>query len=114
MADAYRQQLVLWVAMAISIPVYFVVARMVQPVDVQANETLVAVLLVVALSLVGLSFPMKSRLRKQSGLIVALILCEAAALFGLVIRFATGSPYYYVFLALGFAGVLLHFPRRQS
>jgi len=86
-----------------------------------------ALLLFSALGLasVALSFVLKGwTLRKaaderrpdlvQSGVIVALACCEAAALFGFVALFVTGSRYAYLLFALGAAGQLLHFPRREQ
>ena len=104
---------VLWLVMAMSIVMYFVVIQMVKPTRAQENPTLVTALLIAALVLVAASFPVKSRLRAQSeksALLVALALCEAAALCGLVIWFSTAWPYYYVFLLLGLAGQAMHFP----
>ena len=49
----------------------------------------------------------------QSGLIVGVSLCEAAALFGLVGLFVTGDRYSYVLFAVGAVGILLHFPSRE-
>ena len=49
----------------------------------------------------------------QSGLILGVALCEAAALFGLVGLLVTGDSYAYVLFAIGAAGILLHFPSRD-
>jgi hypothetical protein len=49
----------------------------------------------------------------QTGLIVGLALCEAAALFGLMDRVVTGNRYYFVLLLIAAIGMLLHFPRRE-
>lgn len=49
----------------------------------------------------------------QTGLIIALALCEAASLFGLTLAFAFDYSYFYVWIALGILGMLLHFPKRD-
>ena len=50
----------------------------------------------------------------QTGFIVALALCEAPVLLGLVGLFATGCDYAYALFALGALGIALHFPRREQ
>ena len=49
----------------------------------------------------------------QSAHIVSLALCESAALFGVLDRFATGSQTSWVLFAIAAIGVLLHFPRKD-
>jgi hypothetical protein len=49
----------------------------------------------------------------QQAYIVALALCESAALLGLLVHFLTGSVYYYAAFAIGVIGMLLHFPKKQ-
>ena len=48
----------------------------------------------------------------QTGMVVAVALCEAAALCGLVGLFVTGDSYSYVLFVVSSAGLALHFPRR--
>ena len=50
----------------------------------------------------------------HTGLILALALCETAALFGLVALFVLGNPLAYSLFALAVIGQLLHFPRRDQ
>ena len=52
--------------------------------------------------------------RMQTGFIVAMVLCEVAALMGLVALFVTLSKYAYLLFALGALGQALHFPRRDE
>jgi hypothetical protein len=115
---ARRQLVVLWLAMALSIGMYFVVIQMVQPTHAQENPTLVNILMVMAVTLVAVSFPLKSRIRRmsseQAGLLVALAMCEAAAICGLVAWFSTAWQYSYGFLLLGLAGQVLHYPGAQE
>ena len=49
----------------------------------------------------------------QQAYIVALALCESAALFGMLIHFAAGSIYSYIGFVFAVVGMLLHFPRKQ-
>ena len=49
----------------------------------------------------------------RAGELVAITMCEAAALFGVVAWFVTATSHYYWFLILGAAGMLLHFPQRE-
>ncbi|MGH9719289.1 MAG: hypothetical protein ACRD8O_03700 [Bryobacteraceae bacterium] len=125
-ADAeHSQQLILWIAIALSIVTYFVVAALVSPTSTQAKPTLDTALLIAAAGLVAASFPVKSyiaeridrpgnRAGQRMARIVAVMMCDVAAVLGLVVKFVTGSPLYYVPLLLGFAGVLLHYPRREE
>ncbi len=108
----HRQRVIVWLVMAVSIVMYFIVARVIEPRVTRSDPTLVTVLLVTAVSMVAMSFAVKSR--AQAGRIIALVLCEAAALFGIVVRIVAGSPRYWVFLLLGLVGVLLHYPRREE
>ena len=50
----------------------------------------------------------------RSGLIIALALCDSAALLGLVDYLVTGSRYYFVLFVVSLIGMLLHFPRRDQ
>jgi hypothetical protein len=104
---------------------YFVVMRLVTPANPNENPTLVTALLIVAFALVVASFVVKRRLpartdnvdvaaRRRHADIVALVLCEAAALYALPVWFITGWSRSYVFLVVGLAGILLHHPKRES
>ena len=118
----YRARVTMWAAMLFSIVMYGVVARAVRPEAPADNPTLVQVLLLLAVALVASSFGVKSQFFKRArearnpafiraGELVALVLCEAAALLGVVVWFLTASPRCYWFLILGAAGQLLHYPR---
>lgn len=50
----------------------------------------------------------------QSGLIIALALCEASSLFGLALAFAFDYQYFFAWIILGVIGMMLHFPRRDE
>jgi hypothetical protein len=48
----------------------------------------------------------------QSGLITGCVLCEVSSLLGVVLAFAFNYQYFFLWIALGIFGMLLHFPRR--
>jgi hypothetical protein len=50
----------------------------------------------------------------QQGFIIAMVLCEVAALLGVMGIFGTWNDYAYALLALGALGEALHFPRREQ
>jgi hypothetical protein len=91
----------------------------------QDNPTLLLVLAALGLSLVVASFVLKAGFYRraaeqqqpavlQRGFILALVLCETAALMGLIGLFATWNDYAYGLLALGALGEALHLPRREQ
>lgn len=87
--------------------------------------TLLLVLLALGVSSVVASFLVKPGLYRrasarqepsqlQTGFIVALVLCEVAALLGVVGVFVTQSNFAYALFALGALGQALHFPTRDQ
>jgi hypothetical protein len=122
-----RANRILWGALTASVVLYFVLAVTVPPAakmeNAARNTNVERVLMVLAVAYVLLSIPAKRWLLVQAdavdsaflrrlALLVPLVLCEVAALTGVVLRLAMGSPHYYVFLVLALAGMLLHFPRK--
>jgi len=105
-----RVQVVIWAAMLGSMAMYYVVMRMVKPASPAATLNVALALALTSATLVGLSFLLKRRMAVRNGFIVALALCDAGAVLGLVSWFVTGSPLSYYALILGFGGVLLHYP----
>lgn len=114
----------LWIAMFLSVCIYYVFTLFVGQRSANHNNTLSLVLLAVGLSGTLLSFPIKKRLLTQSvnqqrvqlvqqGYIVAWAVTEVAALLGLLDFFATGNRYYYFLFIISACGQLLHFPKRQ-
>jgi hypothetical protein len=121
----YRKDRIVWAAFTASVVLYFGVTLLVQPAGAVNNANVERVLLVLATAYVLLSLPARRWLRAQADSVdsvflrglsymVPLVLCEAAALTGLVLRLAAGSTHYYVFLLLGLCGMLLHYPRRTA
>ncbi|NOT49153.1 MAG: hypothetical protein HOP17_15595 [Acidobacteria bacterium] len=80
---------------------------------------------VAAVTAVGFSFAFRRRLNEravaeqnpthvQTGLIIALALCEASSLFGLALAFAFDYPYFFLWIALGIICIAMHFPKRTE
>ncbi len=122
----FRVILILWFALLSSVVVYFLVSLVIQRpnVDDGENRTLTFVITVVGTVAVIVSTALRRRfLAKsvdlqrlelvQTGYIVALALCEFAALLGLVDRMVTGNRYYYVLFVIALIGMALHWPRRN-
>ncbi len=120
-----RTMRILWFALLMSVVIYYVFTLIVtRTSDAQPNSTLFLVLVGIASSTTLFSFLIKSKLidravelqqaaRVQQAYIVAMALCEVAALLGVLDYFATGDRYYYVLFIIGVCGQLLHFPQRD-
>ncbi len=87
--------------------------------------TLLIIFFALGVASVGLSFVLKSSFMKkavseqraehvQTGMIVALVLCEVAALLGFMVLFINGNRYAYLLFVVSVAGQLPHFPRREQ
>lgn len=50
----------------------------------------------------------------QTGLVLGCALSEISSLLGVVLAFVFDYHYFYFWIALGFIGVLCHFPRRNN
>lgn len=119
-----RFQLILWLAMVLAGAGYFVVIILIPAVDPLPNPVLDTALLAIATGSVAVSFPVKNRLRgpqeirnpirERQAQIVALLLCEAAAIYGAVMHFVTGSARAQLVIAIGIGGLLLHYPKREE
>lgn len=90
-----------------------------------ASGAMVLGFAVAAVTAVGFSFAFRKRLNEravaaqdtgqvQSGLIIALALCEASSLFGLTLAFAFDYQYFFLWIGLGVLGMILHFPKRDE
>jgi hypothetical protein len=108
-----NQARIVWAAMASSVLMLFVMTRSALPPGNADGSVLNLALTLVALADLGLSFviPKMVKLPPQPAMLVALALCESAALFGLVLHVTTGWPNAWMLFALGGFGMLLHFPR---
>lgn len=122
----YRVMLVLWFGFLSSLGVYYLVSLFIeQPNADEAQSgfltfvfTALGTLVVVVAMVVKQKFLSQSVEKQeislvQTGLIVGMALCEAAALLGLMDRVVTGNRYYFVLLIIAGIGMLLLFPRRE-
>ena len=130
----YQTLILLWVALLMSQFMLLLVAffakkelfnfRFDQAVTGQSG-TMILGFAVAALTCVFFSFAFKQRFNEraveqqepklvQSGLIIAIALCEASSLIGLTLAFAFDYQYFFFWFALGIIGVLLHFPRQND
>ncbi|MEN3327126.1 MAG: hypothetical protein V7638_1933 [Acidobacteriota bacterium] len=116
---------ILWLAMLMSIVVYFVFSRVAERREgLESNPTISLTLICVAMLMVLVAFVIKSKLLSkaveqqntvmvQQAYVVALAINEVAALLGLLDFFLTNDRYYFVLLIIAAMGLLLHFPRRE-
>ena len=122
-AARYRVLLTLWIAMLVSLSTFLVVVLVV-PGSGQPNQTLTFALLGVGLVAVIVSVVLKSKLLKQAiekqqlqslvnAYLLGFALCEAAAIFGVLDHFVTGSVYYAFAFITAAIGMLLHFPKKE-
>jgi hypothetical protein len=123
---------VLWAAFIINVVVLAFIAYMAAPpADDGAAlagggiPTVLVILFGLGLLSIALSFLLKGWMMRraherqspqlvQSALILGFACCEAAALFGLVALFVSGNRYSFLLFAVGVAGLLAHFPRREE
>ena len=121
----YRQRRIAWFLLVISLGMYFVVMRLAPPAMPRESPGLVTGLMLAAIGVVALSFWVKSRLsrgpereqappRTEIAYLIPLVMCEAAALFGVVVWFVTASIQAYYFVLLGLVGLLFHYPKRPE
>ena len=121
----HQTLLILWAAQLMALFGFLLFAVFIFQAKEETNSTLFWILTGVSLLPVAASFPVKQQLfaqavEKQSlalvqqGLIIAMALCEAAGILGMVARAATGSPYFFLPFIFAALGMLLHFPRREQ
>ena len=130
----YQNLVVIWAALLFSQVLFVVMLVFTKPNlfrfdfaagPLEPSAAMVLGLGAAATVCVVLSFGFKRRLYEraveaqdpaqvQSGLIIALALCEASSLFGLVLAFAFDYPYFFLWFALAIVGMLLHFPRQTD
>lgn len=122
-AARYRVFLILWIAMLISLGFLLSLAVFVRGQG-RPDRTMSYAFFGISIILVIASLLIKHRqLRQamekrqpallQNAYILGFALCEAAALFGLLDHFVTGSNNYRFMFALAGFGMLVHFPRKE-
>jgi hypothetical protein len=115
-----RFQLILWLVMVLAGVLYFVVIILIPADNPSSDPVLDTALLAIATGLVAVLFPVKNRIRgpqeirnlirERQAQIVAVVLCDAAPVFGVAMHFVTGSAR----AQIGTAGLLLHYPKREE
>ena len=117
---------ILWFAMLSNVAIFFLfISFAFEPSNANvSNNTLSIALLVVGITLVIVSFLMKQKMLQlsvaqqkvdmvQTAFVLAWAISEAAALLGILDRFLTGNPYYFILLAISFVGIALNIPKRD-
>ena len=137
----YKTLLVLWAALLMSQLTFIVLAFLTRPKlfqfdftrpifgngtgDSGSTPAMIIGFAVAAVTAVLFSFAFRRRLNEravaerstaqvQTGLVIALALCEASSLFGLALAIAFDYQYFFLWFALGILGMLLHFPKRDE
>lgn len=121
----YMVLLIIWAAQVMALVGLFLLSLFVFERRENSDSTLLWILSAVALMLVAASFVIKQKLfaraverqnveHVQQGQVTAVALCEAAGLFGLLVRALTGTPYFYLPFAVAALGLLLHFPKKEA
>ena len=121
----YRTLRIIWLAILAGVIGLFIITRLIQPSVGDGNKMLFWILMALGLVVVGASFVVKQKLLRQafekrrveltrSAYLVALAMCEAAGIFGLMVYFTTGVEYYYLFFVLSGFGIILHKPQRDD
>ncbi|MBA2736059.1 MAG: hypothetical protein H0U50_04630 [Pyrinomonadaceae bacterium] len=88
------------------------------------NSVLVIAFAVLAITNLTISFVLEKRCISQAieqqnaqyvrlGLILGCAFCESISLLGMVLAFAFGYQYFFLWFALGITGIILHFPKRN-
>jgi hypothetical protein len=123
----YRVLVILWGALIFSVVLYLGLSFVLKAPDSDSAQSRVVTFALTAIGvlLAIISFAIKQKFFAQAeakqapglvqtGVIIALAFCEAAALLGLLDRLSTGNPYYFVLFIISIVGMLLHFPRREQ
>lgn len=128
----YKSMLIIWAALLMSQLLFVLMLFLTRPnlfkFDFSkpiagASGAMVLGFAIAAVTAVLFSFAFRKRLNEravaaqdtgqvQSGLIIALALCEASSLFGLALAFAFDYQYFFLWIILGVTSMLLHFPKR--
>ncbi len=130
----YKTRLIIWAGLLMSQLMFVLMLFLTKPNLFQfdfskpiagVSGAMVIGFAVAAVTAVLFSFAFRKRLNEravaaqdtalvQSGLIIALALCEASSLFGLALAFAFDYQYFFLWIGLGILGMVLHFPKRDE
>lgn len=117
----YQVLLILWIAMLVSLFIFFVMAFVI-PSSAQPNATVSLVLLGASLLTVIGSMLLKNHFLKraiekqdlqllQNAYVTGFALCDVSVLLGLFDHLAFNSRYFYFAFIVAAVGLLLHFPK---
>jgi hypothetical protein len=138
-----RTMRIIWASLLASVCLYALIAYYIAPAtsawssvssdgplgSIEATaggtSTTLIVLFALGMSTVVASFLLKHAFAKraiaernpallQTGLILAVVLCEMAGLFGFIGLMVDGNPFAYLLFVVSALGILLHFPRREQ
>lgn len=125
----HRTMLTLWFAQMMSVVMFFLLTQFVANSNEQpgpaANNLLSFTLAGVGTFSAVMSFVLRSKLLQrsverqdpslvQTALVAGCVLCEVAALLGVLERFILPGRDYLVLLTISFVSMALHFPRRGN
>ena len=133
-ARQYQTMLIVWAGLLVSQFLFLLLVLLIKPelfsFDFTQpllgdNSIVIGVFALLALTSVGASFFLrKQNVEKaiaeqkvehvQTGLILGCALCEVSSLLGLMLAFAFDYQYFFLWIALGTLGMLLHKPKRSD
>ncbi|MEQ1765067.1 MAG: hypothetical protein ABL984_18215 [Pyrinomonadaceae bacterium] len=134
LVQQYQSLVVVWAALLMSQVMFLVMLfftkgelfrfRFDQPIWGQSWAMILG-FAVAAITCVAFSFAFKRRFFEravaeqnpalvQSGMIIALALCESSSLIGMCLAFAFDYQYFFAWFTLGILGMLLHFPKQND
>ena len=125
----YRSMLILWVALLMSVVMFFVMTIVAAPEPFDRDRDAPTSVVLFALAGVGtflvvLSFAVKRKMLQRSvekqepmlvqqAMVMACAMCEVSALLGVFERYSIGSGDHYVLFLISAIGIALHFPKRD-
>lgn len=130
----YQTLVVIWAALLMSQALFLILVYVVRPELLSIDRAeppfgdqplIIAVFALAALVLLGLSFIFRRQYIArsvidrdascvQTGLVLGCALCEGVSLLGVVLAFAFEYQYFFLWVAAGLFGILLHFPRKGN
>ncbi len=123
---SYNTLSIIWAVFIVAVSNFFLITLLVPRTASESdNQVFAFALAAVAFPLVAFSFVLKRKLlaravteqRPQlvmSAYIVALAMCEAACVTGLLVYFTSDVPYYFLWFIAGALAIFLHRPRRED